>query len=393
MVPPTVHDSSPNNSDLKCFIKTISSKRNRNSSDDSEVGTNPRSNRVSKPKSKRFLSGENFMKKAITQASGSIVAAPVPTVPFHWNSTFLQVHVNNGCLPAYELFHILKSIPEYNYIELLQVVRAIKECGECQTLDKFSSRDSDEVVEPKFNNAARELVVVKNKVSLLTDIITEVVDIGQACLNDCFKERLKNDCPFSPVKANNFKRGFSEYKNLADHEARKNKILDSAILSIISVCNENMTKPFPNNHLAKSLEIPYIPKTVLSTPDIKNKFLKSKKVTYKQPISKMFSPARNQPSVENFEILIPANQSTPATGQTKINEPSESDVAAWNKFLGGRMSRSLDLTKFNISGDSVNTENLDELLDDFDAENFDFEKAAREHEEKFCERMVKKEAK
>ena len=63
MVPPTVHDSSPNNSDSKCFIKTISSKRTRNSSDDSEVGTTPRSNRVSKPKSKRFLSGENFMKK------------------------------------------------------------------------------------------------------------------------------------------------------------------------------------------------------------------------------------------------------------------------------------------------------------------------------------------
>ena len=348
---------------------------------------------VSKPKSKRFLSGEDFFKRAIAQSSGSVVAAPIPVIPFHWNSTFLKVHTDNGCLPAYELFNVLKSIPEYNYVELLQVVRAIKGCGECQTQDKFSSRDSDEVDNFRFNkNAARELVVERNKVSLLSDIITEVVDISQDCLNDCFKERLKNDCPFSPVKANNFKRGYSEYKNLADHEARKNKIFDSAVSSIITVCNNGMTKRLPNNHLAKSLEIPYIPKPVLSSPDIKNKFLIPKKFSYKQPISAAFSPIRAQPSVKNIEILIPANQSTPATGQTKINKPSAADVEAWNEFLGAKMPRSLDLTKFNISADSVNTENLDELLDDFDAENFDFEKAAEEYEERFLARVVKKEA-
>ena len=124
--------SSPSESDVECFLKLFS----KRSSDESETDTRASSKQVSKPKSK-WLSGEEFMKRAIAQSGGPIDDNS------GWNSTFLKIHVNNKCFPADELFNVLKFLPEYQTVELFQVVRAIKKCGDCQTREKFPSGDSD----------------------------------------------------------------------------------------------------------------------------------------------------------------------------------------------------------------------------------------------------------
>ena len=127
---------------------------------------------------------------------------------------------------------------------------------------------------------------------------------------------------------------------------------------------------------------------ISETPDFS---VQPKKVSFKQPISIKFSPIQQHLSIKNIEIPNPKYEIPKAP----ICPPSKATTDAWNKFLGHDLptSRSLDLSKFNISADSVNTDDLNELLDDFDAETFDLEKAAKEQEEKFLARRVKKEAK